>query len=91
MTTVLRDLMSFARESEHKTVAVCTQDGRSSCAVTMPVHLLEDAISEIERLRITDEEQAALVSAIGYCVFDGQRETLERMLERICQDDGGKG
>jgi hypothetical protein len=47
------------------------------------------AADEIERLRITDEEQAALVSAIGYHVFDGQRETLERMLDRICPDDGG--
>lgn len=49
------------------------------------------AAKEIERLRITDEEKSALVSAIGYHVFDGQVETLERMLDRICPDDKDNG
>ena len=45
---------------------------------------MKAAADEIERLRITPEEQAALASAIGYHVFDGQKATLERMLDRIC-------
>lgn len=50
-TSVLDNLRHYVEEREHKTVGIFLPDGRSSCGVMVPVILLEDAISEIMRLK----------------------------------------
>lgn len=42
-------LRHYLNEVEHKTIAMYTEDGKSSCGVFVPVHVLEAALEEIER------------------------------------------
>lgn len=57
---VMENLRHYVEESEHKTVAIFTPDGRSSGGVMVAVHVLEDAMKEITRLQLTPEEREAI-------------------------------
>ena len=64
---ILENLRHFAEDSEHKTVAVCTSDGRSSCGVFVAVHVLEAAIAEISRLRLAIRSLADQDATLSAC------------------------
>ena len=84
-------LRSFVEEREHKTVGISLPDGRMTCGVMVPVVLLEDAIAEITRLRLTDSEKKAVKSALGWC-DDRDTETIATLcglLERLGAANSG--
>lgn len=87
MSDIVQDLRAAAAVLLECPEHVPIDDGKILVNLHKRADEMKAAADEIERLRLTPEEQAALASAIGYHVFDGQKATLERMLDRICPDD----